>query len=380
MILKGVQSSFRFLNKSSLVPLHKIVFKHNLFSPGARGNQRRRSLFNNLSAFSGIRYSILLFLCLFVTSLTSTAQIFEAGAEYTFGRTYSTFKGNLSDIVGFTELEITEADIDTAFASFDLNAARWVKDLFPGLRIEVDQEIAKQLSRGNRAARFYGRFQWVGASFMISEPRLTEQLASKVLKNQLRSVRLAMGGRTEELSMHLADIALEETKQVKPFFPKRYDIEIYLHLKKMIFGDESLLEWGNDSYLDAELTTGLRLTADPSPVVELGSILFISERIDSLLEGGLLRPVENTTDQIAEAIQNTVFGKFKDPRIVTSMGWFARGTLPLNFGQNFSIVAGAELSMSKHLAVSSTSPMFSFYGFGGLRWNWKGLEKQSRKR
>ncbi|MEM9885876.1 MAG: hypothetical protein AAF849_08290 [Bacteroidota bacterium] len=325
------------------------------------------------------RYSFLLCLCLFGVSGIH-AQAFEAGAEYTFGRTYTTFKGNLSDIVGFSELEITEADIDTAFASFDLNAPRWVKDLFPGLRIEIDQEIAKQLSRGNRAARFYGRFQWVGASFMISEPRLTEQLASKILSNQLRSIRLAVGGRTEELSAHLADIALEETQQVKPFFPKRYDLEVYLHLKKMLLGNEPLLEWGNNSYLDAELTTGLRLTADPSPVVELGSILFISEKIDSLLEGGLLRAVENTTDEIAEAIQSSVFGKFKDPRIISSMGWFARGTLPLNFGQNFSLVAGAEVSVSKHLMVSGTNPMFSFYGFGGLRWNWKSSEKARRRR
>lgn len=319
-------------------------------------------------------------LLLLTTSLHLQAQVFEAGAEYTFGRTYTTFKGNLSDMVGIAELEITEADIDTAFASFNLSAARWVKDLFPGLRIAVDQEIEKQLSRGNRAARFYGRYQWVGASFMVSEPRLSEQLASKILKNQIRSVRLAMGGNAEELSTHLADIALQESQQVKPFFSKRYDVEVYFHLKKMLFGDQPLVEWGNDAYLDAELTTGVRLTADPSPVVELGSILFISERIDSLLEGGLLRPVENTTDQIAEAIQSTVFGKFKDPRIISSMSWFARGTLPINFGQSFSLVAGAEIGLSKHLAVSGTSPMFSFYGFGGLRWNWKGIEKRGKKR
>lgn len=307
----------------------------------------------------------------FLFSISLSAQNWEAGAEYTFGRTYTTFSGDLSEIVGFEEFELSDADIEAAFDEFDLNAPRWVKDLFPGLRLEIDQEINKRLSRNNHAARFYGRFHVVGASFMISEPRLSEPLASERLNNRLRSIRLALGGQAEALSEHLAEMAVEETQQVRPFFSNRYDMEVYLHTKKLIFGDEPLLEWGEKSFIDAELTTGLRFTADPSPVVELGSVLFISEKIDSLLEGGLLRSVENTTDEIALAIQNSVFGKFKDPRIISSMGWFARASVPINFGQNFSLVIGTEVSLQKHLAVAGTKPMFSAYGFGGVRWSWR---------
>ncbi|MEN0046568.1 MAG: hypothetical protein AAF806_05895 [Bacteroidota bacterium] len=332
---------------------------------------KRRDYFNIRYSILGVRYSLAL-LGVFCILYSSKAQTFEGGVEYTYGRSYTTFNGNLADIVGFQELEITEADIDTAFANFDLSAPRWVKELFPGLRLEVDQEITKQLSRNNNAVRFYGRFLFFGGSFMISEPRLSEQLASKMISNQLKSLRLAMGGRSEELTKHLGDIALAETQQVKPFFPKRYDLEFYLHTKKLLFGDHPIFEFGNESTIDAELTAGVRLTADPSPVVELGSVLFISQRIDSLLEGGLLRPVEKATDEIAEAIQSTVFGKFKDPRIVSSMGGFVRGEALVNFGQSFSIVTGAEVSLSKHLAISGTKPMFSFYGFGGLRWRWGG--------
>ncbi|MEM1326053.1 MAG: hypothetical protein AAGI23_08875 [Bacteroidota bacterium] len=305
---------------------------------------------------------------------TLHAQLWEAGAEYTFGRTYTTFQGELSELVGFDELEISDADVDAAFAELDLNAPRWVKDLFPGLRIDIEQEVSKRLSRSNRATRFYGRFSVVGGSFMISEPRLSEPLASKQLGNQLRSVRLALSGDAEALSQHLADIALAESQQVQPFFSNRYDLEIYLHAKKLIFGDAPLYEFGENGYIDAEVTTGLRWTADPSPVVELGSLLFISEQIDSLLEGGLLRNVENTTDEIALSIQNSVFGKFKDPRIISSMGWFMRASVPIHFGQSFSVVLGTEISLQKHLAVSGTKPMFSAFGYGGVRWRWKGAD------
>lgn len=325
-----------------------------------------------------MKYFIYIVSILFPFSLS--AQNWEAGAEYTFGRTYTTFKGDLSEIVGFEEFELSDTDVEAAFAEFDLNAPRWVKDLFPGLRLEIDQEINKRLSRNNHAARFYGRFHFVGASFMISEPRLNEPLASQQLSNRLRSIRLALGGETEALTEHLADLAVEEAQQVRPFFSNRYDAEVYIHVKKLLLGNEPLLKWGENAYLDTELTTGLRFTADPSPVVELGSILFISEKIDSLLEGGLLRSVENTTDDIALAVQNSVFGKFKDPRIISSLGWFMRASAPINFGQNFSLVVGTELSVQKHIAVAGTKPMFSAYGFGGVRWNWEGGKGKRKQR
>ncbi|NJL75960.1 MAG: hypothetical protein HC892_13995 [Saprospiraceae bacterium] len=307
-----------------------------------------------------------LFFCL--TFSTLSAQFFEGGVETLVGQSYTTFEGNLSSIVGFESLEITEEQIDQAFTDFGITAPRWVRDLFPGIRLDVNQEIAKQLSRQNSAVRVWGRFHWFGASLMIGEPRLAEKAASKKWSNQLKSLRLAMNGETEALAEHLALIAVAETQQVKPFFAKRYDLDFYVHLKKMVFGDDPLLEWGEQGYLDASLVTGLRLTADPSPVVELGSILFISEKLDSLLEGGLLRPVENTTDQIALAVQSTVFGKFKDPRVVTSMGWFVRGELPAHLTRSFTVTAGAEVGLSKHLALTGIKPMFSAFGFVGLRW------------
>lgn len=312
-----------------------------------------------------IRILTLLF-CLAYFNLS--AQLFEGGVETLVGQSYTTFEGNLSGIIGFESLEITEEQIDQAFTDFGITAPRWVRDLFPGIRLEVDQEITKQLSRQNNAVRFWGRFHWFGASLMIGEPRLTEKAASKKWSNQLTSLRLSVNGETEALAEHLAIIAAEEAQQVKPFFAKRYDLDFYVHLKKMIFGDDPLLTWGERGALDADVLTGLRFTADPSPVVELGSILFVSQKLDSLLEGGLLRPVENTTDEIALAVQSTVFGKFKDPRVVTSMGWFVRGELPAQLTRSFAVTAGVEMGLSKHLAVDGTKPMFSVFGFVGLRW------------
>lgn len=299
------------------------------------------------------------------------AQQFEFGLESTFGRSYTTFKGDLSEIVGFDEIELTEGQVDTALASIDLNAPRWLKDLFPGIRIAIDQEIAKQLNRSNRSARFFARYGWIGGSFMISEPRLSPQLPSRKLNNQLRSLRLSMNGEAEELSKHLADLALADSEIVAPFFSKRYDLDVYVHLKKMFLGDKPILEWGRNGTLDVELTTGIRLTADPSPVIELGSILFISERLDELMEGRLLDPVENTTDQIATAIQSTVFGKFKDPRIVTSMGWFARTQMPVELGRGIAVLVGLETNINQHLLIKGTQPMFSAYGFLGVRWSYR---------
>lgn len=301
--------------------------------------------------------------------LALNAQNFEAGVETTYGRTFSSFKGDLAGMVGFSEIEITEAQIDTAFVRFDLDAPRWLRELFPGIRMEVTGDISKKLNRNAKSIRFFARYKWIGGSFIISDPRLTDPLESKKFKNQIKSVRLSIGGKTEELAEHLAIIVLEDETKVKPFFNNRYDAELYLHLKKMLLPDVVLLEWGKrkESYLDFEVTSGLRFTADPSPVLDLGSILFVQEKLDSLMEGGLLGPVENITDKIAEGIQNVVFGKFKDPRVVPSWGWFVRPELVANFGSGLSLVGGAEMSVNNHISIKGTKPMFSLYAFAGVR-------------
>lgn len=296
--------------------------------------------------------------------------------ESVIGGTYTTFKGDLSKMVGFSELEITEDQIDTAFVRANIDAPRWLKELFPGLRVDLaDQEVKKNLSRSVSSVRFFARYKWFGGSFAISSPRLTQPQESKKLKNQIKAVRLSISGEAEALSEHLAAMALADVNRVPPFFNKRYDLEFYAHLKQMLMGDQVLLEWGNrkTKTLDFELTGGVRFTADPSPVIDLGNILFVRERLDELMEGGILNSVEGLTDQIAEAIQNVVFGKFRDPRIVPSLGWFARAELPLNFGSGFSVVAGTELSIQNHLTIKGTSPMFSAYGFVGMRWAMDGF-------
>jgi len=310
----------------------------------------------------------LLSMFIFLSFLLSAQQL-QIGMETTIGAARTTFEGNLEDMVGFSELEITSEQVDSAFASFDLDAPRWLKELFPGLRIDIAQEITRQLTRPVRSVRVFANYRWVGGSFTVSDPRLAQPLESRKLSNQWRAVRLSLSGEAEALAEHLAVVALADAKTTKPFFQKRYDLEAYVNIEQCLPNYRPLLEWGEDSSLGWELTSGLRFTADPSPVVDLGSILFISQKIDSLLEGGLLRPVENTTDQIAEAIQNVVFGKFKDPRIVPSLGWFVRAQVPVNFGGGFSFVAGAEFSLQNHLAIEGTRPMTSIYGFGGLRYN-----------
>jgi len=315
--------------------------------------------------------------CLSLLSLCSLqGQGFEFGMESVIGGTYTTFKGDLSKMVGFSELEITEDQIDTAFVRANIDAPRWLKELFPGLRVDLaDQEVKKKLSRSVSSVRFFARYKWFGGSFAISSPRLTQPQESKKLKNQIKAVRLSISGEAEALSEHLAAMALADVNRVPPFFNKRYDLEFYAHLKQMLMGDQVLLEWGNrkTKTLDFELTGGVRFTADPSPVIDLGNILFVRERLDELMEGGILNSVEGLTDQIAEAIQNVVFGKFRDPRIVPSLGWFARAELPLNFGSGFSVVAGTELSIQNHLTIKGTSPMFSAYGFVGMRWAMDGF-------
>lgn len=298
-----------------------------------------------------------------------SAQHLEVGMETTLGPAYTSFRGDLSKIVGFSEIEITEADVDQAFADANITAPRWVKDLFPGLRIELaDQEVSKQLSRSVKAVRFFAHYRFIGASFTVSDPRITTPLESNKLKNQIKAVRLSLAGDAEALSQHLGLIALADAKRVDPFFSKRYELEGYLQLKELLMPDVVLLEWGEDNKLDFELTTGLRFSADPSPVIDLGNILFVREKIDNLLEGGLLSSVEGITDEIAEAIQNVVFGQFRDPRIVPSFGWLGRAEALANFGGGFSVTAGLELSLQKHVAVRGTRPMFSAYGFLGGRW------------
>ena len=301
---------------------------------------------------------------------TLQAQFLEFGVETVTGPAHTTFKGSLSEMVGFSELEITDAQVDSAFAAFDLSAPRWLKELFPGLRIDVDQEISRKVNRNITGVRMYARFKWIGGSFTVSDPRLTEKRESQKLKNQIKSVRLSLKGDAEGLAEHLALLALADVQAEKPFFSKRYDLEAYVHLKKIVLGEQPLLEWGNKRpcSLDLEVTPGIRFSADPSPVVNLGSILFVREKLDSLMDGGLLTPVENTTDQIAEALQSIVFGKFNDPRVVPSFGWFLRSELPVNFGGGFTLTGGAELNVQKHTAIKGTKPMFSAYGFVGLRY------------
>lgn len=308
-------------------------------------------------------------ICLLGILSALNAQHFEVGMETTFGPAYTSFKGDLAQIVGFSEIELSEADVDQAFNDANINAPKWVKDLFPGLRIDLaDQEVSKQLSRSVKAARFFARYRFIGASFTISDPRITEPLEARKFKNQWKALRLSLSGDAEALSEHLGVVALADAKRVDPFFEKRYELEAYIHLKQLLFPDMVLLEWGEDNTVNFELTTGLRFSADPSPVVDLGNILFVREKIDNLLEGGLLGSVENITDEIAEAIQNVVFGQFRDPRIVPSMGWLGRAEAMANFGGGFSVTAGLELSLQKHTAIRGTRPMFSAYGFLGGRW------------
>lgn len=312
-------------------------------------------------------YLIVLGLCL---GCTLQAQWFEVGMETVMGSATTSFQANLEDIVGFSEIEISDADLDSALALINLDAPRWLKELFPGIRIDVDSEISKRLNRNVRGVRFYVRLKWVGASLTVSDPRLTVPEESKKLKNQLKSLSLSLAGDAEGLAEHVAVLALADATRVKPFFNNRYDVDAYAHIKKIVLGEDPLLVWGKKkrNAIDLEVTGGIRFTADPSPVVDLGSVLFISQRLDSLMEGGLLAPVENITDEIADAVQNVLFGNFRDPRVVPSMGWYGKVTVPFYFG-NFAVVGGTEYSVNNHLALKGTKPMRSIYHFVGLRYN-----------
>lgn len=314
----------------------------------------------------------------------ATAQAFEFGMETTTGSSYATFEGELSEIVGFSELEIAETEVDSAFAFFDLNAPRWLKNLFPGLRIEIDQQLARQQRRNVRMARFFVRYKFIGGSVAVSDPRFIDRAERKKLRNQFKSVRLSLRGDAEALAEHLAQLAVADAGRAQPFFENRYDAEVYVHFKKLFLGDKPLLTFGRRDQIsiDAELTGGLRLSADPSPMVDLGNVLFISERLDSLMEGGLLAPVEDITDEVAVALQNIVFGKFRDPRTIPSLGWFARAAVPINFGGGFSVVGGFELNRSRHTVVKGTQPMLLTYAHLGIRWRtgfgWKKADSNTR--
>ena len=318
---------------------------------------------------------VLIFICCSL-SVRLGAQKLQLGMETVTGVATTSFKGDLAKMLGFSEIEISSAEIDSAFASIDVNAPRWIKELFPGLRIGVDETITKKMSRGVSGVRVYGRYGFIGGSFTVSKPRLTQPLEARKIGNQIKSISLSLSGNAEELTKHLAEIALADANRVKPFFEQRYDLEAFVDIKRMTMGDKVLYEWGKrGANIDFEAMGGFRITADPSPVVDLGSVLFISEKIDSLMEGGLLDAVEDITDKAAEAIQNIVFGKFRDPRVIPSIGWFVRPEGIVNLGGSFSVVLGAELSFQKHLLIKGTKPITSFYGFTGLRWKVFGKEK-----
>ncbi len=313
----------------------------------------------------------LLHITFLLVGLTLNGQGFELGMELVGGGAYTTFRGDMAAMYGISEIELSPADVDTALARFDIDAPRWLKELFPGVRMEVAGDVSRQQSRVITGVRVFARFKWFGGSFTVSDPRLNPQLESRKLKNQIKAVRLSLAGDAEGLAEHLAIVAAADATSIKPYFSKRYDLDAYVHLKKLFLGEDPLAEFGKNGNItfDVEATTGLRFTADPSPVVDLGSLLFVSEHLDSLMEGGILAPVENTTDQIAMAIQNVVFGKFQDPRVVPSMGWFLRTEVPISFGGVFSVVGGAEMSLNNTIAMNGTKPIFSIFGFAGLRFN-----------
>ncbi|NUQ25798.1 MAG: hypothetical protein HUU34_17760 [Saprospiraceae bacterium] len=329
-----------------------------------------------------MRIFILALLAAVILSTPLAAQRFEAGMVTNYGRAHTSFRGDLAKMVGFSEIEITEEQVDTALARFDLSAPRWLRELFPGVRIDVAGDISRKQTRNVKTVRFFARYAWLGGSFSVSDPRLTTPLESRKLGNQVKSVRLSLAGKSEELAQHLAAMALADETRTKPFFNNRYDLDVYIDFKRLIYPDQVLLEWGRNknSTIDASLASGIRFTADPSPVVDLGNVLFISQKLDSLMEGGLLNPVENTTDQIAVAIQNVVFGKFRDPRVVPSLGWFLRGEVPVNFGGDFSVLLGGEFSINKHTSIKGTKPMTSAYGYAGVRWKVAGGANKSRRR
>lgn len=313
--------------------------------------------------------NLLLSFLLFCVSQMAKAQHFECGIESVIGVAKTSFKADLGSLVGFSSLEISESDIDSAFASLEIDAPRWIKELFPGISIEIDEQIERKVNRVIKGVRFFARYRFVGGSFTISDPYLTEPQSSKKFKNQFKSVRLSLNGDAEGLAEHIARMALADANRVEPFFNNRFDLAVHADLKQAILGNAPLMEWGSrGGTIDASCLGGVRFTADPSAVVDLGSILFVSEKLDSLMEGGLLDPVEEITDAVAEAVQNIVFGKFRDPRVVPSMGWFIRPTVMVDFGGSFSVVFGGEISIQKHLTVKGTKPMNSIYGFTGLRW------------
>lgn len=310
---------------------------------------------------------ILAIIFIFMTS-SIFAQKLQVGVETNVGVASTSFKGDLSEMFGFAEIEVTGAVLDSALAQIDVTAPRWLKDAFRGAKIDIEGDINKKVNRNIKSVRFFVRYDWIGASFTVSDPRLTEPQESRKLKNQAKAVRLALSGDAEGITAHLAKMALADETRVKPFFSSRYDIEFFLNFKRLFLKDYVLISWGKNNSISFDVNAGMRFTADPSAVVDLGSILFVRDKLDDLMEGGILKPVENTTDKIAVAIQNVVFGKFRDPRVVPSLGGFVRGEVPISFGENFTLLGGVELSTQKHIAIKGTQPMTSLYGYLGFRW------------
>ena len=101
------------------------------------------------------------------------AQSFEFGLQATTGPANTRFKGDLDQILGFSEIEITDEILDSAFVAFDLSAPRWIKELYPGVRVEVVGEVEKKLTRNIKGLRFFFRYRFIGGSFTVSDPRLT---------------------------------------------------------------------------------------------------------------------------------------------------------------------------------------------------------------
>ena len=164
-----------------------------------------------------LKHLFILLATFFVASMLN-AQAFQFGMETTTGFARTSFKGDLSGVVGFSEFEISESDIDSALDIAGISAPNWLKRLFPGIRIDIDQELNRQLSRNIQMVRFYARFKWVGASFAISDPRLIEQRESEKFKNQFKAARLSVNGDAEGLAEHLALMAIADAGKATPFF------------------------------------------------------------------------------------------------------------------------------------------------------------------
>lgn len=87
---------------------------------------------------------------------------------------------------------------------------------------------------------------------------------------------------------------------VQFFFFNWYDVEVYVYFKKLFLGDCFFVVFGCNEqiFIDVELIGGFWLIVDFLLMVDLGNIFFISEKLDSLMEGGLFVLVEDIIDQV----------------------------------------------------------------------------------